>query len=104
MIKVFTAADIMQVEVVRGELESRGIPTMLKHESVRGQANVVGFGGMWPEVWVVNEADAPAAQQILDQHNNMPAILPWKCAQCGEEIDGSFDSCWNCGHDRPVSG
>lgn len=24
----------------------------------------------------------------------------WKCANCGERVEGAFDVCWNCGCDR----
>lgn len=25
----------------------------------------------------------------------------WTCAQCGEIVEREFDSCWNCGTQRP---
>jgi len=25
---------------------------------------------------------------------------PWRCPNCGEDVDGSFDACWNCGTGR----
>jgi rubrerythrin len=24
----------------------------------------------------------------------------WLCTSCGENIEGQFSECWNCGHDR----
>ena len=27
----------------------------------------------------------------------------WRCAQCGESLEGQFTECWNCGASRPVT-
>ncbi|MEO7718217.1 MAG: DUF2007 domain-containing protein [Capsulimonas sp.] len=104
MIKVFTAPNIMDVEILRAELESRGIETMLNHEFLRSQTTLSGFGDVWPELWVVKESDASAAQQITASRNDPPTASDWTCPQCGEDVAGQFTSCWSCGHDRPVSG
>ena len=100
MIKVFTSSNMMEVEVVRGELESRGVTTMINNEFIRGQSNMVGFGEIWPTLWVVNEAEAPAARRIIASRNEALANADWICPECGEEVEGQFDSCWNCGHAR----
>ncbi|BDI34432.1 hypothetical protein CCAX7_64830 [Capsulimonas corticalis] len=102
MIKVFTSPYIMDVEVVRGELESQGIATRLNHEFIRGQTNMAGFADIWPEVWVVNESDAPEAARIIARGKTPTEAPDWTCPQCGEEVEGQFTSCWNCGHDRPA--
>jgi hypothetical protein len=52
----------------------------------------------WPEVWIDNEMDFNLAQSLIKKmyvnKNN-----DWKC-QCGETIEGQFDTCWSCGVDR----
>jgi hypothetical protein len=25
--------------------------------------------------------------------------MPWKCSGCGEQIEDTFETCWNCGRD-----
>ena len=27
----------------------------------------------------------------------------WQCIKCGEQFDEQFDTCWNCGIERPAS-
>jgi hypothetical protein len=53
-----------------------------------------------PQVWVDNPADAERAKALIEsfQHSATPGP-PVKCPSCGEESPGSFDLCWNCGHD-----
>jgi len=56
----------------------------------------------WPELWVVDDAEYSAAENVLEK-----ALAPlgsvnrlWKCTKCGEEVEGQFTECWNCGWGR----
>ena len=53
---------------------------------------------IWPELWVINDIDYDRARQLLD--NAIVDESPhanWTCRQCGEENEGQFAACWNCG-------
>jgi hypothetical protein len=49
-----------------------------------------------PSIWVMDDAQRPAARRLLHQLMN-PPHLHWLCNQCGETVDGPFEQCWNCG-------
>jgi len=65
--------------------------------------NVIGnrISEFWPELWV-NESDGEKAISLIQEFQSGAQIgKPWKCTGCGEEIEGQFDACWNCGAGRP---
>jgi rubrerythrin len=41
-----------------------------------------------------------AAQRLLDELRAAPNRR-WCCRGCGEQIDGPFEQCWNCGAAMP---
>ncbi len=46
-------------------------------------------------------SDGSTTWDLLAQWNSFLIGLPmWKCGNCGEEIEDSFDVCWNCGTTR----
>ncbi|MFO0873090.1 MAG: hypothetical protein U0575_03850 [Phycisphaerales bacterium] len=43
-----------------------------------------------------------AARREAEEPSELAAPGPdWSCAACGEQVDGIFDLCWNCGAERP---
>ena len=54
-----------------------------------------------PELWLIDDAQAMAARQLLHQLQN-PAERRWACPGCAEVIDGPFETCWNCGSAAPT--
>jgi hypothetical protein len=52
-----------------------------------------------PEVWVIDDAEHARARELLDQLRRLP-WQHWRCAACGESVDGPFEQCWNCGAAR----
>ena len=51
-----------------------------------------------------NNGDLGHAQGVLDgflaSRGSLPKAGPWKCTQCGAEVDAGFDICWQCGAAR----
>jgi len=37
-----------------------------------------------------------ALEEYLDSVNDRPELGNWKCAKCGQLIEGQFDTCWKC--------
>ena len=62
-----------------------------------------------PSLWV-GQNDVEQAMQIAAEFDKVKKENaagsnneePWKCWKCGEEIEGIFGQCWNCGADRPA--
>ena len=97
MIKVFEDFDYMRVGQMQSLLESHEIKTFLKNQFGFGGTGELPFVETVPQLFVINDADAPRAQQLLEVE--LKVIEPskaWTCEVCGTEIEGSFTECWNC--------
>ena len=102
VIRVYTAQTITMAGNVQNVLEANGIPCVLRNEFLSacfGGLPPIQFG---PEVWVANDADAERARQLIAEATKTPASAtePWRCGDCGEEVDAIFAQCWNCGAER----
>jgi len=94
---VYLARNPLDAQVVRGALESRGIETQVRGESlwgVRGELPV--SADTVPSVWVSDVDEEAALKLIARRRLSLAALAPWVCSRCGEEIEGQFDSCWRC--------
>ena len=104
MIKLYTAAHLVDAHLLRGALESAGIEAEVRGEylfSTRGEAPVTT--DTLPAVWIVRDDDLDAAMAIVREFEQGPARGPvgtWLCAACGEVNEETFDVCWKCGAAR----
>lgn len=106
MTKVFVAQHPTEAHLVKGMLETNGIPALVRGESLfgaRGEAPVTP--DTLPSVWVSDDNDAPAALAILAQYGPEATAAnlgrPWSCPSCREQIEAQFSECWKCGTPRP---
>jgi hypothetical protein len=96
-----------------GMLKSRGIKATVLGETLgmaRGELPLTQE--TLPSVWV-SESDAEAGLKVVeewigpgDREAEDGAIAAWHCRYCGEDVEGQFGACWNCGmerEDRPVA-
>jgi len=58
---------------------------------------------IYPTVWVLEDENLSRAQELLahflarSEGGGSPV---WTCPACGEQVEGGFDLCWNCGQGR----
>jgi hypothetical protein len=97
---LYSSPNAMLVNHVRNLLEAAGIEARMKNEFLGGGAGELPPTEAWPELWVADE-DYPGARRIVDELEQDVALPPWRCANCGEEVEGQFSVCWNCGAPRP---
>jgi hypothetical protein len=65
-------------------------------------------GGGAGDVWIVNDEDEPRVLEVLtdfdpdgsEHPKEAPTAWPWRCRQCGEEVEQQFQACWHCGAER----
>lgn len=103
MQKLFVSPNLVEVESLKNVLEQAGIQSWIKNQRSSSLAGEVPFAEVFPELWVLNDADYAEAQQFLE---NWRAAKPyestgWTCGRCGESHEKDFTSCWQCGSDRP---
>lgn len=88
---------------MRGYLEANGIGARVRGEHLSG-----GWGELPVDlcsVWVEDEAQYERAHALLvDFLQGEPARRHggerWRCAGCGETLEGQFTACWRCGMER----
>lgn len=97
MIKVFEDFDLSRVGQLQSLLESNGIRTFLKNQFVSSVLGEIPFVEVVPQLFILEEKDLLRARELLQMDRPMeePAA-DWKCAQCGVDVEGNFDRCWNC--------
>ena len=99
--RVFQAADSAEAGLLRGLLEDAGIVCALRQEQVSQTFPTAGFS---PEVWVERDEDFDRALALISAWSGSTKNQgsPWTCPACGEVSEAAFDTCWNCGYERPA--
>ncbi len=106
MKKVYVARDPADAHLVKGLLEAERIPALVRGEFLWGARGEVPLTPeTCPSVWVVDDADAGRAREIVAVYGGgkadpAPESPDWKCARCGEANEGPFLECWGCGASR----
>lgn len=54
-----------------------------------------------PEIWIADETQFELAQRLLHELQNRPQ-RNWLCV-CGEQVEGGFEQCWQCGEMMPAA-
>ena len=88
--------------------EAMMLQGMLKGYEIESRISSDDGGGVIPgqtlirgvKVLVARE-DLEKARYILEGAKDRSGAT-WKCDKCGEEIEGQFTECWNCGKGREI--
>ena len=97
MKRVFSSHNAVLAHHSRNLLEAEGIETELRNLALSSAMGELPPAECQAEVWVLRDADAPRAGEILRR----PSVAgpDWLCA-CGEKSGAQFSNCWKCGSDR----
>lgn len=100
---LFAHSNALLVSHVRNVLEAAGIACELRNMALGGGAGELPLSECEPEVWVAAHDYMPA-QTLLQEalHGPEDKLSAWRCRQCGETLDGVFDTCWQCGAARDM--
>jgi hypothetical protein len=99
---LLSAPTFTEVGLLQSQLESAGIACIIRNEHLSAVAGSIPFFDCYPELWVLNDADESRARDLLAKLRDTDSLTaaPWKCPDCGEEIEGQFESCWQCGAEK----
>lgn len=94
------ARHLAEAHLIRGFLESCGIPALIRGEALAG-----GIGELPLDVcsvWVSEDGHFDEACRLLrDFMQSRPTTGPdWQCTGCGETLEQQFTACWSCGTSR----
>jgi len=103
MKQVFVSQNLFEVEMRKERLEEAGIRCTIKNQRSSGLAGEIPFTEVFPELWVLQDAEYDRARQVLEEG---VVLLPssqdtWVCARCSERHESQFGTCWNCGQEKP---
>jgi hypothetical protein len=99
--RVYRAGSAIEATFLKGILEEEGIPVRFFGPT---ESNPFPAGSVEIEIHVP-EPLADTARKVLEDYEARSAgdasqQDPWVCSRCGEEIEFSFDACWNCHADH----
>ena len=98
MKKLTSSESLITINHFKNLLESEGIPSRIKNEHLGSIVGEMPFIEVWPELWVINDLDYDLAKQLIGAAiSDESPQRPWKCRKCGEDNEGQFAACWNCG-------
>lgn len=97
MRRVYTAAHLVDAQLLTYSLESNGIWARVFNESLQG--GVGELPHVYPEVWIEDDNDWERARSLVEKFErgvtrNKGVV---RCPQCYEENPGTFEICWQCG-------
>ena len=106
MLKVYSADNPTEAHLLKGFLESYGISSEVRGEFLctsRGELPITADTA--PSVWIFDDSRFDEARAIIkeyeDSNNHGDSDKEtWICKSCGEESEGQFTECWNCGKPR----
>ncbi len=98
MKKLISVESLITINHYKNLLESEGIAGEIRNAILGGIAGEMPLDQVWPELWVVNDLHYDRAKELIGEAivNESPKE-PWTCRNCGEENEGQFAACWNCG-------
>lgn len=103
---LYSSEDRVMLYLLKSELAEKDINCIIKNEAPAGQAaGEVPPVLVRPELWILDDNRYAEAKAIIDNVSSdllLQAKKPWKCPECGEELEGQFDVCWKCGHSKSV--
>ncbi len=100
MHKLYTADNPFEAHLLCGYLTAHGVSAQVQGDvlfSMRGELPM-GMDTL-PSVWILHTAEQARAELLLDEWraSSKDSEQVWRCDHCGEESDGGFGACWQCG-------
>ncbi len=97
MKKLTSAETLVTINHYKNLLASEGIPTQVRNQHLGSIMGEMPVFETWPQLWVINDLDYDRALQLLEAVDAESPTESWTCRRCGEENEGQFGACWNCG-------
>jgi hypothetical protein len=99
MKRLFVSQSLVEVESLKELLSTDGILCTIRNQQGSTLAGEVPFVEVFPELWVINDADFDRAKELLEEQGGGDEVErpTWVCAGCGERHVGLFTACWKCG-------
>lgn len=97
MKKLTSAETIVTITHYKNLLAAEGIRTEIRNQHLGGVMGEIPVFETWPQLWIVNDLDFDRATELIASADAEDPGAPWTCSKCGEQNEGQFAACWNCG-------
>ena len=103
MREVYSDPDYARVGLFKSALDAAGIESFVQDSASRDLLPGLQSPVAAAVLCISNDEEYDRAIALLRSIPPAPVVVPsdWRCPDCGEELAGSFGSCWNCGALRP---
>ena len=103
MKQLYTTQNPLMISHLKNILETCGIDCLVKNTYLASAMGELPPIECWPELWVVDDVKYEKARALLEETLSPVVAVkkPWRCKRCGEEVEGQFSECWQCGHSQP---
>lgn len=101
MIRIYSASVLAIVQNIKNLLQLNGIASSITNQYLSAGIGEIPPIECWPQLWVA-EQDAERASEIIEstKTDEPQSQKTWVCSKCGEELEGQFTECWNCGTEK----
>lgn len=102
MKKIFSSQNPLIIHHLKNLLEIEGIRSVVRNENLTVALGSIPATECWIELWVIDEDREMEAREIIrrEESHEDRVFWNWRCSFCGEEIEGQFTHCWQCGEPR----
>jgi hypothetical protein len=99
--KVYQAANLQDAEIMKVQLERANFSVTIKGGYLSGALGELPAGpDTSPSIWVIQEDFEEVMKFLKDLQMESEIDYPgWTCPGCGELVEGTILTCWNCGHE-----
>ena len=81
---------------VKNVLNNNGYQVIVNNEFASSASGGLAPFDTWPEVWLLEDEDFEEAKKVIASINTELSLITWKCNDCNEVNDQTFDFCWKC--------
>ena len=104
---VHQTSDRTRAQLLRGALESQGVPAIVQGEHLTPlQGETPAGASAEYRVCIVDDEQLPRATHLARQWLAEAVgeiATGWVCRRCGERHEPHFGSCWKCGSDADAA-
>lgn len=94
---IHTAESLMTIHHIKNVLETAGLESVIKNDTLTSLAGEIPMQSCWPELWLIDETKIELAKKIITESQQEPKSGErWVCENCGEKHSAQFSDCWNC--------
>lgn len=105
MRKIFSSQNAMIIHHMKNLLELEGITAFVRNENLTAALGSIPATECWVELWILDANREAEARDIIrkeEEAEEQAIKWDWRCPHCGEQIDGQFTDCWQCGEPKPA--